>query len=252
MSHKCTIGDRFFGEFGCQRIQHTQRFKKRKRNASPRVPHFVKNSTRGGGRQHDKKRLRAQEVKVICTADLLCKSAYENAPHSLKPFQDCSTKFRSKSSYENALHSRAGLCSCTRSYNSGCLPKQPLGRAEGNTVRTASRAGSQSHLCCRLAEQVCLRERWAFSRRTLLLRAPIQVEQALPKQPLGQAEGNTVRTASRAGSQSHLCCRLAEQVCLRERWAFSRRTLLLRAPIQVEQALPKQPLGQAEGLFWQG
>ncbi len=85
---------------------------------------------------------------------------------------------------------------------SGCLPKQPLGRAEGNSARTASRAGSQSHLCCRLAEQVCLRERWAFSRRTLLLHAPIQVEQTLPKQPLGRAEGNTVRTASRAGSQS--------------------------------------------------
>ena len=27
---------------------------------------------------------------------------------------------------------------------SGCLPKQPLGRAEENSVRTASRAGSQS------------------------------------------------------------------------------------------------------------
>ncbi len=167
MSPKCTIDDRFFGKSGDRRIRCTRQPEKRKRNAFPQAPRFVK-----------------------------------RAPPETK---------------------------------------------ETPAAKTASRAGSQSHQCCRLAPPVCLRERWAFSRRTLLLHAPIQVEQALPKQPLGRAEGNSARKALRAGSQSHLCCRLAEQVCLKECSAFSRRTLLLHAPIQVEQALPKQPLGQAEG-----
>ena len=122
MSPKCTIDDRFFGKSGDRRIRCTRQPEKRKRNAFPQAPRFVK--------------------------------------------------------------------------------RVPPETKEAPAAKTASRAGSQSHLCYRLAEQVCLRERWAFSRRTLLLRAPIQVEQALPKQPLGQAEENSVRTASRAGSQS--------------------------------------------------
>ena len=72
---------------------------------------------------------------------------------------------------------------------SGCLPKQPLGRAEGNTVRTASRAGSQSHLYCRLAEQVCLKECSAFSRRTLLLHASVQFQAVCQNSPSGKPRG---------------------------------------------------------------
>ena len=154
---------------------------------------------------------------------------------------------------KDTVHAAARKTKTERISTSAPFCQKSPARNEGSPCGKDSFARRKSKSqCCRLAPQVCLRERWAFSRRTLLLHAPIQVEQALPKQPLGRAEENSVRTASRAGSQSHLCCRLAEQVCLKECSAFSRRTLLLRAPIQVEQTLPKQPLGQAEGLFWQG